>query len=752
MHTTSPTHQLKPGGDAPFDADSTLYYLDSPRRRLFNHSVVLVGLAAYALYLGYRTCCTMNPATPIFSGLLLAAEIHGFFSLFFFFFQIWNRRGRTVPAPDPDVTVDVFITTYNEDADLLRQTIRGALAMRHPHRTFILDDGRRPHVRALAEELGCEYLTRSTNEHAKAGNFNNAFLQTSGTLVATFDADHVPRADFLERTIGFFRDPKVALVQVPQQYHNLDSLQHKIDHSTRRIYSEQDVFFELVCPGKDHWNAAFFCGTGAVLRRTALEPYGGLVVGSITEDMHTCLELHSAGWKSVYLNEMLVTGLAPMDFKTFQAQRLRWAEGNLKIIKSINPLTCPGLTLGQRICYIASMYHWTIGIPKMLFYLSPPWILFTHAFPIVNFGPTFLTIYAFFLVSLVLSYRILSRGTGRLFMDEFFNMVTAFTLIRATNRMLFGRMPAKFVVTDKRGSGRPSVAEALPHIALIVFSGLALEWGVLSLTYAVSDDWFGSGATMFWTLYNVALAGGAVRLALRPPQQRLSCRFDASLPVEVKWDGCPAAEVGITRNISDSGCALLWKTRLAKQTQGSLVLHIGNRQLRCRAEILSVRADAGSWVEHGVRFVDLPIADVDFINDAVFNMIVPRLFRHLSRPALSVRLLRYLVKTATRRFAARPNRVTASVPVRLEHARREWLVTSVDISHTGLGLVMPVELPAGASVHVTVFGAHGTWDRQATVIRTERVPCSTPSLQTWTTGLLLSAADLREAVDLEVAA
>jgi hypothetical protein len=313
-------------------------------------------------------------------------------------------------------------------------------------------------------------------------------------------------------------------------------------------------------------------------------------------------------------------------------------------------------------------------------------------------------------------------------------------------------MPAKFVVTDKRGGAGPSVAEALPHIALIVFSGLALEWGVMSLTYAVSDDWFGSGATMFWTLYNVALAGGAVRLALRPPQQRLSCRFDASLPVEVKWDGCPTAAVGITRNISDSGCALLWKTRLARQTQGSLVLHVGHRQLRCRAEVLSTRAGHGPWVEHGVRFVDLPIEDVDFINDAVFNMIVPRLFRHLSRPALSVRFLRYLVKAATRRFAARPNRVAVGVPARIEHAGRTWLVATVDISHTGLGCVMPVELPRGATVDVTVYGAHGTWDRQATVVRTERVPCSSPSLQTWTTGLLLSVADLREAVDLEAAA
>src|SRR5690606_37986405 len=120
-----------------------------------------------------------------------------------------------------------------------------------------------------------------------------------------------------------------------------------------------------------HWNAAFFCGTGAVLRRAALQPHGGLITGSITEDMHTSLVLHSEGWKSVYLNETLVTGLAPTDVSTFLKQRLRWAEGNLKIIRDINPITCPGLTLAQRITYASSIFHWTLGLPKLVFYLAP---------------------------------------------------------------------------------------------------------------------------------------------------------------------------------------------------------------------------------------------------------------------------------------------------------------------------------------------------------------------------------------------
>jgi cellulose synthase (UDP-forming) len=320
---------------------------------------------------------TLNPDARVFSITVYLAEIHGFFSLIFFYFQIWTLRGRRVRPLQAPLTIDAFITTYNEDVDLLRQTVRAAIQMRHPHRTFVLDDGRRPEVRALCEELGCEYLTRPDNAHAKAGNWNHAFMQTNADLIATFDADHVPRADFLERTLGFFDDPKVALVQVPQRYHNLDSLQHRVSWRMRRLYGEQDVFFNLVMPGKDHWNASFFCGTGAVLRREALVPSKGLLTGTITEDMHTSLVLQTGGWKSVYLNELLVTGLAPMDFSSYSSQRLRWAEGNLKIILHVNPLTSKGLTFTQRICYFASMYHWTIGFPKIVFYLAPPLILFT---------------------------------------------------------------------------------------------------------------------------------------------------------------------------------------------------------------------------------------------------------------------------------------------------------------------------------------------------------------------------------------
>jgi cellulose synthase/poly-beta-1,6-N-acetylglucosamine synthase-like glycosyltransferase len=733
---------------AAFDADSTLTYLESPARRAANKVIATIGLGAYAMYLAYRVMFTINPQALGFSLLVLFAEIHGFFSLFFYFFQTWELRGRAVPPPPEELTVDVFITTYNEDVDLLRQTVRGAMAMRYPHETYILDDGRRAEVKALADELGCQYVTRSTNEHAKAGNWNNAFQRTTGDVIATFDADHVPRADFLLRTLGFFRDPKVALVQVPQRYHNVDSLQHRINWKIRRMYGEQDVFFNLVCPGKDHWNASFFCGTGAVLRRAALAPRGGLETGSITEDMHTSLALHAGGWKSVYVDELLVTGLAPMDFAGFQAQRLRWAEGNLKIIRAINPLTHPGLTVPQRICYFASMYHWTVGLPKLIFYLSPPWMLFTGSYPIANFGVTFLCVYGMFLAALVYSYKALSRGHGRLVMDELFNMATTFTLNQALKRLIFGRgKPSKFVVTDKRGGAR-SVKEVIPHFALVAFSMLAVEWGVLSLQFGVIDDGFGLGVSMFWVLYNLVLMALVIEMALRPVQKRLSCRFTASLPV-VSLAGAPNGdeEVGMTTNLSAGGCELLWPRPLEVGSELPIRLIVAGDAIECRGVVTAAfRRRKGPWYAHGLAFSGMDARATDFLNDALFNLVVPRLFDQLAQPSLFARAWHNMLKRLRHTYLARPKRQLISVPVRLDIGPTQIIATTHDMSATGVGVIVSRPMPVGAEVAMTVLGA----DRRSialTVARCRALPAPTPEFQTWLVGFHVEGESVSAAHD-----
>lgn len=185
---------------------------------------------------------------------------------------MWRARQRPAPpAPPADATVDVFITTYNEPEELLRATAIAARAIRYPHETYILDDGARPTVRALADEVGVGYITRSDawagkSRHAKAGNLNNALMQTSGEFLLVLDADQVPSPETLDRTLGYFSDPAVALVQTPQVFSNVAA--------GDPLGSQAPLFYGPIQQGKDGWNAAFFCASNAVLRREALMQLG----------------------------------------------------------------------------------------------------------------------------------------------------------------------------------------------------------------------------------------------------------------------------------------------------------------------------------------------------------------------------------------------------------------------------------------------------------------------------------------------
>jgi cellulose synthase (UDP-forming) len=710
--------------------------VERPARRHLSAAVSVFALAVYATYLTYRAVFTINPNAIVFSLLVYFAEVHGFVALFLYFHQIWHLRGRRVVAPPSGLKVDVFVTTYNEDVELLRQTLRAAVAMRYPHETFVLDDGRRPAVRALAEEIGCRYITRADNKHAKAGNWNNAFKQTSADFIAAFDADHVPRPDYLDRTLGFFRDPKVAIVQVPQQYHNLDSVQHRVSWKARRMYGEQDAFFNLIMPGKDNWNAAFFCGTGAVLRREALEPHGGILTDTITEDLHTSIVLHAEGWKSVYLNELLVTGLAPVDLKSFAVQRLRWAEGNLKAANFANPLTIKGLTPSQRISYFASLFHWTTGLPKLIYYLAPPWILFTRTFPIAHFDWTFITVYLAFLGTLIGSYQVVSRGKGRLLMDELFSMVSFFTLIKAVKRALIGRRQAgRFEVTSKRGFGSRDIGPVIPHLLLLGFSILAVSWSLMGLGFGITDDVRGVGTAIFWTAYNATLMLVVLRMGTRPPEKRESVRFRANFAVEGRGDRTTAGQLGVTADISDHGCSLLWPEPLEIGQRLPVRVHFGPRSMDWTAEVIGHQGQqADAWYRHDVRFENLSVADVDSINDMVFSVVVPDLLTKLTQPAWIVRQWRRLRLAFARRVHARARRQVVRVPVRVHHAGGMFVTTVRDLSASGLSVQSPVPLPTGTEVTLTMVVPGHEWQGTASVARTE-TRVSRKGFDTWILGL-----------------
>ena len=285
----------------------------------------------------------------VVGSVLVLAELYAVTVLVLGYVQtLWPLERKPMPLPE-DVslwpTVDVYVPTYNEPMSIVRATVLGCVAMDWPRdklRVWLLDDGRREEFRRFAEELGVGYITRTDNEHAKAGNLNNAMTRTNGEFIAIFDCDHIPTRAFLQMTMGWMlADPRVALVQTPHHFYSPDPFQRNLAAGTR-VPPEGNMFYGLVQDGNDYWNATFFCGSCAVLRRAAIEDIGGFAVETVTEDAHTMLKLHRRGWDSAYLRMPLAAGLATERLILHLGQRIRWARGMIQISRIDNPLLRTG--------------------------------------------------------------------------------------------------------------------------------------------------------------------------------------------------------------------------------------------------------------------------------------------------------------------------------------------------------------------------------------------------------------------------
>jgi cellulose synthase (UDP-forming) len=302
-------------------------------------------------------------AEGVFICVLLLAECYAFAMLLLGYLQtLWPLRRAPVAMPDdPEEwpSVDVLIPTLNEPLSVVRFTALAAMNIDWPAeklKVYLLDDGGREEFRAFAAEAGVGYITREDNLHAKAGNINHALREVNSAYVAVFDCDHVPTRSFLQMTMGLFlRDAKLAVVQTPQRFYSADPFERNLnDFETP---GEDELFYGVVQDGNDFWNAAFFCGSCAVLRRSALDEVGGMSVETVTEDAHTSLRMQMRGWNSAYLNIPQAAGLACERLSGHVRQRVRWARGMVQILRMENPLFARGLTAAQRLCYFNAMSH-----------------------------------------------------------------------------------------------------------------------------------------------------------------------------------------------------------------------------------------------------------------------------------------------------------------------------------------------------------------------------------------------------------
>lgn len=540
-----------------------LLFMMRPQNKTFRVMTFVFSAVLALRYAFWRTTETLpdiNEPWNFIPGIILyAAEMYCLVMLAINFFIVADPLDRK-PAPrladDDKPTVDVFVPSYNESADLLALTLAAAKSMNYPAdklTVYLLDDGgtdakcrqsdpraaiaarrRREELQALSTALGVRYHARAENSHAKAGNLNAGLAISTSELVVVFDADHAPVREFLNETVGHFKnDEKLFLVQTPHYFLNPDPLEKNLQ-TFGKMPSENEMFYSVVQRGLDKWNASFFCGSAAVLRRKALKETGGFSGQSITEDCESALALHCRGWHSLYVDKPLIAGLQPETLVSFIGQRVRWAQGMLQILTLNRPFLQRGLSAAQRICYAGTNLFWLFPLTRLTFMFSPLLYIF---FSLQIFEANITEFICYSVTYLISSFAMQSYLFGRVrwpWVSELYEYVQSVMLFGAILSVVKNPRKPTFNVTSKGQTLDESKLSPLARPYFLIFFLLFAAscyaiWRYM--TEAMPSELLLIVAG--WNIINMGIAGAALGSVSerreRRRNQRLSVRRHAIL-------------------------------------------------------------------------------------------------------------------------------------------------------------------------------------------------------------------------------
>jgi cellulose synthase (UDP-forming) len=537
-------------------ASFRLYMLERWRGRTYiRQSICIVYLVVSSVYLIWRAT-VFNPDAPIFSLIFYLSEIIGVVLAGATIAIAWRYRHRQFIAAPVGLKVDVFIPTFNENAEMLRRTVLAAMRIHYRHETWLLDDGNRAEIKAIADELGCRYIARTKNTHAKPGNLNNALKYATGDFIAILDADYVGQINFLDRLLGYFTDPLVAFVQCPQGYYNITAYQYRAENRDRYLWHDEGPFYDVLQPGRDHWDATSSCGTAVIYRRSAIDDIGGFAPETVTEDVHTAIRLHKRGYKSVYYPEPLAFGVAPNDLAEYAKTRHRWGQGNIQSLRCERVPFCHGLTFMQRLCYFQLGLLYLEGWQRLILYLTPPFVLMTGIYPVGNTQLFFV----FFIPYILLDYLCFEetlRGYGRVYLNEQLCMSRFAIYIFATFALF--RDYAHWRVSSKKIVGELPVYLLSPQIAVLVLNVVGLSFGISTIVtekYPVVPAGITAFVCLFAAVYAL-LAVLVIKEAIkRAKYKRRDFRFDVPLPIRIE-SGLGAPIYGAVSSISVAGMTMM---------------------------------------------------------------------------------------------------------------------------------------------------------------------------------------------------
>jgi cellulose synthase (UDP-forming) len=275
----------------------------------------------------------------------------------------------TVPETPPHIktyTVDIFTTfCAGEPYEMIVETLEAIQKITYPHKTYLCDEADDTYLKEVCKRLGVNHITRIEKTNAKAGNINNALKCSSGELCVVLDPDHVPFPNFLDPIVSHFNNPAVGYVQIVQAYKN-----HNEGLIARGAAQQTFQFYGPMMMTMNKYGTVLAIGANCTFRRAALDSIGGHAAG-LAEDMHTAMQLHAQGWKSVYVPAVLARGLVPSTLSAYYKQQLKWSRGVFELLVTSYPRLFRKFTWQQKLHYGIIPMHYLSGIIFLLNFLIP---------------------------------------------------------------------------------------------------------------------------------------------------------------------------------------------------------------------------------------------------------------------------------------------------------------------------------------------------------------------------------------------
>lgn len=563
-------------------------------------------------YLIWRVCYTIpfggRAISLAASILLLVFESLGMVEQFVHFSDM--TQARDYPKPDvpeslfPDI--DIFISTYNEEEELLFKTINGCLNLKYPDlnkvHIYLCDDGHRASMKAFAAKFPrINYLDRDTHEGKKAGNLNHAVSVTTSPFIVTLDADMIVQSNFLMEIVPYIVDAEIkqrqlpeddkiplGFIQTPQSFYDLDLFQFNL-FSEASIPNEQDYFYRSIQVAKTRTNSVIYGGSNTFISRKALKAIGGFFTESITEDFATGCNIQKKGFVCMGTGKPLASGLSPNTIESLVKQRVRWARGCIDTGRKLHVIRSTQLSFTQKMNYWASVFYWYAPIKRFAYIISP--ILFaTFGFEVVRCTlPQVLMFWVPMYVCTAISQRLMTSNLRTNKWTAIYETVLFPFLLIPVLLESMGFSLTQFKVTNKSRSGSQrgkNMIYMLPSIILTVLSIIGVFRG---LWIILSMNSFGVAVVLFWLIYNLyvmvmSLFFADGREAFRN-SERVTVRLPCTLHVGGQQYPCE------TRDISEGGASVVTALAHFVPLEGA-ELEIQDRQYHVRMKVRPIRVNA----------------------------------------------------------------------------------------------------------------------------------------------------------------